>query len=222
MKDFWQRKVLLVLIAGLLSACGSAPPRFYYAMVAEKTRQASGQTLCSRPLVLAAVEAVAPYDSQKIVYRSEVYDVSFYNYRMWAAEPEQMLEELLTRKLRDSNFFPGVETYIHSSSDHLALYTRINALEEVDEEEGEKWNARLALSFVLKEPADDEVIWRYEFDRTERVLERTPRELVKTLSRIYFAETEKMAARLRQFIVGYDGCQEPEHGPTDAFDEEMR
>jgi uncharacterized lipoprotein YmbA len=221
MKSFFERVVMLLLIAALLPACGSAPPKFYYAIVAEGTRQTSGQPVCSRPLVLAEVEAVAPYDSQKIVYRSEIYDVNFYNYQLWAAEPEEMLEELLTRKLQASNFFPGVETYIHSSSDHLALYTRVNALEEVDQEEGEKWNAHLALSFVLKEPATDEVIWRYAFDRTERMLEENPRELVKTLSQIFFTETEKMAARLRQFVLGYPGCREKETGTSASFEEGM-
>lgn len=221
MRAPFKTTALLLLIAGLLPACGSAPPKFYYSIVSEKTRQASRQLLCSRPVVLAAVEAVAPYDSQKIVYRSEIYDVNFYHYRLWAAEPEQMLEELLTRKLQASNYFPGVETYIHSSSDHLALYTRINALEEVDEEEGDKWNARLALSFVLKEPTTDEVIWRYAFDRTERVMEKNPRELVRTLSHIFFAETEKMTARLRQFVLGYEGCMKSEPEPPAAFDEEM-
>ncbi len=216
----FEKIVIPVLIAGALQACGSAPPKYYYAMVVEKTRQASGQVLCRRPVVLAAVEAVAPYDSQKIVYRSEVYDVNFYHYRLWAAEPEQMLEELLTRKLQTSNYFPGVESYIHASSDHLALYARVNALEEVDEEEGDKWSARLALSFVLKEPATDEVIWRYGFDHTERVMEKNPRDLVRTMSRIFFTETEKMTAQLRRFLIGYQGCLEREPEPA-SFDEGM-
>lgn len=218
MKIPFAKAVTPILAAAALQACGSVPPKYYYTIVAKKTRQSSSQMLCRRPLVLAAVEAVAPYDSQKIVYRSEIFDVSFYHYRLWAATPEQMLEELLTRKLQASNYFPGVESYIHSSGDHLALFVRINALEEVDQEQGEKWNARLALSFVLKESTSDQVIWRHSFDRTERVMERNPRDLVRTISHIFFTETEKMTARLRQFLLGYQGCSEraPE---APSFDE---
>jgi uncharacterized lipoprotein YmbA len=208
----------LVLALTALPGCGSVPPRHYYTIVNEQTRHASGEPICGRPLVVATVEAVAPYDSSKIVYRTDRFKINFYHYRQWAADPEQMFEELLIHKMQGKNIFVGVERYIHSSLDHLALYTRINALEEVDD--GDKWNARLAMDFVLKEPQTDEVLWRYGFDRTERVLEKNPRELVKTLSGIYHSETEKMMARLQGFLSTYDGCFGSEQDQKSDYDEE--
>jgi uncharacterized lipoprotein YmbA len=206
-------RLLLILATAALAACGSVPPKHFYTLVNEKPRPPRDNPICTRPLVMAPVEAVSPYDSSKIVYRSDPYNVDFYHYRLWAAGPEDMLEELLSQRLANSNIFPGVERYIHSSSDHLALFARINAIEEIDR--GEEWTARMAMTFVLKDPRDDSVAWRHSFDRTEPVREKKPAQLVRTLSRIYHVEAEKMVSALEMFILGFEGCREEEEKPGD-------
>ncbi len=194
---------LCAVAAAAMLACGSAPPKHFYTMVASGGK-ARYQVLCVRPLVLGAVEAVAPYDSQKIVYRTERYKINYYHYRMWAAEPEDMLEEMLKQQLQHAGVFPGVEGYLHSSMDHLALHTRIHALEEVDSEDD--WTAHLSISYVLKDPNSDAVIWRHAFDQTQRLEHKNIRELSRVLSDIYNSETHKMIRSLASFISRYPGC----------------
>ncbi|MFO8072197.1 MAG: ABC-type transport auxiliary lipoprotein family protein [Polyangia bacterium] len=209
--------VAVSILAALLTcaACGGRMPTKRYYAIDDPPRPAAAAAnaspVCEVPLVVASVMAAAPYRNDKIVFRSDAYEIRHFNYRLWVTPPDEMMHSLLIRTLDASDLFPVVESYVHASSDHLALYARIDAIEEIDTEDG--WSARLAMSFHLKRSDADDLLWRYEFDATEPVAEESIPAVVAALSGIYRAKTEELTAELRRFLATYPGCRptpEPE------------
>jgi ABC-type uncharacterized transport system auxiliary subunit len=206
-----------ILAASLAcAACGGKVPTKRYYVIDDSSRAAAaaGNTapVCEVPLTVASVMAAAPYRNDKIVFRSDAYEIRHFNYRLWVTPPDEMLQSLLIRTLDASGLFPVVESYVHASSDHLALYARIDAIEEIDTEDG--WSARLAMSFHLKRSDSDDVPWRYYFDASAPVAEENVPAVVAVLSGIYRAKTEELTAELRRFLQTYPGCR-PTPEPTE-------
>ena len=200
--------VWIFLVITLIS-CGAAPPKRYYTL-ANDTKGPAAKTpipACTLPLVMASVMAASPYEDDKIVFRSNDFEIRYYNYRFWVDPPEKMIMGLLQRRMASSGLFQTVDYRINSASDHLALYVKLNAIEERDRDE--HWYARLAMSFVLKTSSKEEVIWKYAFDKEGRSKEQSALGIVATLSDIYNDEVDGTIESLSGFLPSYEGCQEP-------------
>ena len=199
--------VWMVIVATLVS-CGAAPPKRYYTL-ANDTKIPAAKTptpTCTLPLVIASVMAASPYEDDKIVFRSNDFEIRYYNYRFWVDPPEKMMSGLLQRRMESSGLFEAVEYRINSASEHLALYVKLNAIEERDRDE--QWYARLAMSFVLKTSDKEEVIWTHAFDKERRATEQSALGIVATLSDIYNHEVEDAIESLSGFLPSYEGCLE--------------
>lgn len=204
--------VLFILAFSLISlSCSSAPLKRYYTLANSEGRKMGGGAICNRSIAIASVEAPPPYDSDKIIFRSDKYEVKYYNYRFWAGTPYEIVRRLLLEKLMQKELFSAAENYVNSSIDHLAMYVTISAIEEVDGKGG--WDAHLAMSFLLKETRKDEVIWQYDFDKTRKTEKRNLASLVEALSQIYNSETDKMLVSLAHFIETYEQCHEKPPAP---------
>jgi ABC-type uncharacterized transport system auxiliary subunit len=164
-----------------------------------------GEKACSRTVVLASLETSAPYDEDKIIFRTDAYEIKYFNYRLWVSPPREMLDGLLVEKLDRARVFKAVESFSHSDADHLTLYGRLNVIEELEDEKG--WNARLAMSFRLKSARDENIIWKYRFDRTEKVGEEKIELFLRVMNKIYNEEIDKMIAALAHFIPSHIGCR---------------
>lgn len=193
-----------VMVAG----CGSAPVKRSYALRNDFGEQARapGGPVCARTVVLAVVEAAAPYRDEKIVFRTDAYEVKHFHYRLWVTEPAEMLRSLVARKIERARLFTAVESFVHSASDHLTLYSKLHAVEENEGDDG--WSARLAMGFVLKAERDERVVWEYEFDESVRVPEEEVPALIQTMNDLYNEQIDEALIALSHRLTTLDVCRE--------------
>ena len=109
--------------------------------------------------------------------------------------------------MADSDLFKAVEYRINSASEHLALYVKLNAIEEIDRDD--HWYARLAMSLVLKTSDKEEVVWKYAFDDEQEIAEQDTLGVVATLSDIYNDEIDNAIESVSDVVRSYPGCLEP-------------
>ena len=192
----------------VLLSCTQAPVKRFYTLsnipVSEGASQ-DGERACHKTVVLASLETSAPYDEDKIIFRTDAYEIKYFNYRLWVSPPRDMVDGLLVQKLDRARVFKAVESFSYSDPDHLTLYGRLNVIEEVEDEKG--WNARLAMSFRLKSARDEDIIWKYRFDKTERVGEDKIELFLSVMNKIYNEEIDKMIAALARFVPSHSGCR---------------
>ena len=205
----------LAVAATLAAACGGrVPTKRHYVLHNDLESFAAPATgpVCATPLVIASVRMAAPYRDDKIVFRTDAYEVRHFHYRRWVTPPGEMIQSLLARRIDAAGLFPAVESAVHASSDHLALYAVVDRLEERDGPDG--WNAALEMRFHLKRSGDDAVIWRHELAGTRPVQEESVPAVVAALSEIYNRGADEMLASLAARLRGEPACR-PE---TDALE----
>ena len=205
MKKSFTILIALVVLGAAFNGCYKAPIKRYYTLVNQTAPAGQASPLCAKPLALASVSAEPPYNSTRIVFRTDDYEIKFYNYRFWAAAPEDMMRRLLDEKLSAAGLFTEIQSYIHATDDHLGLFVKIVALEELDD--GKDWTGRLAMSFALKDPATEAVLWSHSFDARKKAQARTLVALMEALSQIYNAEFDKMRRSLAAYLANAPICR---------------
>lgn len=202
--------IVVLAISASVGSCATPPVKRFYTIINEQTKHPAnmGPKICARSLVIAQAESISPYKDEKIIFRTDSYEVKHFNYRLWVSSPEEMMHSLLMRKLEQAKIFTAIETFVNSSSEHLTLYPKLNAIEELDIDG--QWHARLGMQFVMKDDRDENIIWEHEFDKTQKVDDEEVPELIHTMSLIYNAEANKMIARMRKFLVNYAPCKKTE------------
>jgi ABC-type uncharacterized transport system auxiliary subunit len=205
------RTALAALALALLAAtCGAVPEKRYYAVVNDPgpPAEASGVPACARPIVIPAMEIAVPYDNDRIVFRSDGFEVKYHNYDLWVSRPQDMFQQLLSQKLERARVFSAVEPQIASSRDHLALLATIDAVELIAR--GEHLEARLAMTLRLRDTAAEATVWEHAFDSRRPVVADdrgdAVGETVRTLSAIYNAEADNAVQLLERFASTYPGC----------------
>jgi uncharacterized lipoprotein YmbA len=198
-----------MVVALLVSACAASEMKRYYTLSnAEGSgRDVQSLTKCDRSAVVGVVDIVAPYDGEKIVFRTDDLEVKYFNYRLWVEPPPDMIRKLMSEKLEHAGLFSAVETYLESTSDHLMFSIKLLAIEETVE--GTRHHARLALRLQLRDPQTEKIIWRAEFDKTKRVKGDSVLALIEKFNEIYNEEVDALIPMLGDAIAGYQSCQPP-------------
>jgi len=187
-----------------LAACRSVPAKSYYAFVndAEAVRAAgSGSApLVDRPVVVPMVEIAVPYDNDRIVYRTDEYEIKHFNYRLWVSHPQDMFQQLLAQRLERARLFRSVEPQLHSSREPYLLLARIDAVELLPD--GDRIEVRLAMSMRLRDPRTDLDVWEHSFDARQRVAgsDVEVEDAVRTLNVVYNAEIRTAFGLLAGFL----------------------
>jgi ABC-type uncharacterized transport system auxiliary subunit len=199
----------VMVVALLVSACAGSEMKRYYTLsnVGGPERDVPTSPKCERSVVVAAVDIVAPYDGEKIVFRTDDLEIKYFNYRLWVESPPDMIRKLISEKLERARLFGGVETYLESTSDHLMFAIKLLALEETVV--GTRHHARLAIRFHLRDPQTEKIIWRHEFDTTKRVKGDSALALIEKFNEIYNDEVDALIPMLGEAIDGYQSCENP-------------
>jgi len=202
--------LVFMFVLGLVEvSCGSqVPVKRFYTLSNSQNSVVGIRTLavCNKTLVVASIDAASGYSDDKIVFRVDEYEVRHFNYRIWVSPPEEMIKSLLARKIEKSRLFSSVESLVHAPIEYFALYGKIDAIEEIDGDNG--WNARIAMSFTLKDSKNDNVVWAYEFDEQKPVEHKDITSVVSTLSKVYNEEVQKMMDSMSSFLSSSELCQE--------------
>jgi len=198
---------LAVVVAG---GCGAVPEKHYYAIVNEPAAPVPNEAgpACARSVVVVPVEIAVPYDDDRIVFRTDKYEVKHFNYDYWVSRPQDMFQQLLAQRLERARIFEAVDPQLASARTHLTLLATIDAVELVAS--GELIEARLAMTLRLRDAGADRTIWEHAFDTRRPVASEGRKvdveETVRALNAIYGDEAENVVRSLAATLPAYAGC----------------
>lgn len=192
----------LTTLVLFLAGCRSMPTKSYYALVndAHGINAAATESMVDRAVMVPMVEIAVPYDSDRVVYRTDAHEIKHFNYRLWVSRPQDMLQQLLAQKLERARIFRSVEPRMHSSRDSYVLLARIDAIEILPD--GDLTDVRLAMTMRLRDSKTDLDVWEHGFDKRQRVPGRRAEveDAIDVLNTVYNTEIDRALALLAGFI----------------------
>jgi len=81
-------------------------------------------------LLVLEPETRALYNTTKMAYTIQPYQVSFFNYNQWSESPSQMFHPLIIKALQNTHHFKGIVMPPYFGSYDYALSTQILQLEQ--------------------------------------------------------------------------------------------
>lgn len=168
----FKKIILLLSILLLSSACGiftpvTLPKVYYY--VIDLPNQASHddtcQTTSDRSLQITRMQAITPFDSNKMVYSTSKYELAEYAYNKWSATPNNMLTATIEEYLAKSCLYKSVVSSDFMTTASLRLNTRLLELTHVVTDD-KSAKVDLAISVQLVDNASNTVIKSKTFVET--------------------------------------------------------
>jgi ABC-type uncharacterized transport system auxiliary subunit len=125
------------------------------------------------------------FNTTAMVYRTSPYKSETYNYSRWRVNPGYLVADYLIRDLRNARIFKAVLATDSPTKTRFALEGEVEDMEEVDQ--GEIWQASLALNITLLDTSEKEITRRVVFQKryqaAEPLTEKTPGGLAQAMSR---------------------------------------
>jgi ABC-type uncharacterized transport system auxiliary subunit len=108
-----KRLLVPIIIALLVTACGSVPPApedRYYRLAAVTDTVSGGGQIFSGTLAIGTIEAAAVYGERAVVYSeaAQPNKLKHYNYHFWADPPPRLIRDHLAIYLRNNQVAPIV------------------------------------------------------------------------------------------------------------------
>ena len=127
------------------------------------------------------------YRRHNIVYRKSLNEMFYYNTKFWASKPADMITDVVANHVIEAELFSDIILELTRRPDYI-LTGRVLALDEVDS--GEKWFARVAIIFELKDYKTDRTLVSYSFERRKEVKNKDVVYVVRAIGEILEEETE--------------------------------
>jgi len=125
------------------------------------------------------------FNTTAMVYRTGPYKSETYNYSRWRVTPGYLVADYLMRDLRNSRIFKAVLATDSPTKARFALEGGVEEMQEVDQ--GEIWQASLALNITLLDSSEKEitkrVVFQKKYQAAEPLTEKTPGGLAQAMSR---------------------------------------
>ena len=178
-------KTTALLIALLLwCGCGK-PPMLVQKYLLEYPAPVIKVTPLDESLQVRQFEVAQAFNTTAMVYRSSPYQAESYNYSRWRVNPGYLVADYLTRDLRDSRLFKAVMSADSPTKSRFALEGGVVEIQELDQ--GEVWQASLALNITLidtnQEAITKRVLFQKNYQAAEPLAEKTPAGLAQAMSR---------------------------------------
>lgn len=163
------RSTMLVLAAVALAGCslGRTLPHIRYYTLAIPAAPA---TRLDAPVHVGAITSDQPYATERVAYRSSPYQLDYYTYHRWAADPRELVRTVMRDYFERAGGTGGVPFEIQGN---------IRRLEEVDDPAG--W--RGALELDVRVTRGGAVLVERTFSETEPAESRRPEAIAAALSR---------------------------------------
>lgn len=146
-------------------------------------------------LLVFPVRSRPLYDTVRMAYTVQPYQVDFFSRHEWAETPAQMLEPLLVKTLRDTHFFGAVVVPPDTGPYQWGLRTEMSEL--IADFTAEPAVVRLSLRFQLIEAATGRVVATHETTVREPMQQRTPEACVVAAN----AATAQALPKVARFAV---------------------
>jgi ABC-type uncharacterized transport system auxiliary subunit len=191
---------LITIAAGAgLTGCGSVPETYYYMPTYQATALGNAHEPLNVVLGIEKFQADVVYSDDRIIYRESPYEVKYYNYRRWIAEPRHLVTEKAIAHLKHSGVFRDVVSFPSIVKMDYVLRGRLLAFEEWDAEK--VWHGKVALAVELYNVSRDEIVWRSSFEKMTPAEKHLPVSVVEAISKSLQTCLNEMSAALREQVV---------------------
>ena len=176
--------LILFLLMSIIS-CGKIPIRKYYVLKYEPDPIEKRVKDVVHPFTVRVkqfdIEKV--YESTKMVYSGNAYELQYYYYRLWAVKPAKMLTDILASHLAKSKITNSVIRRLdEGGTPDYELSGMVESIEEFDSDK--YWYAHIAFSVSLKRLSDNTVVYTRHFDKRKQVGKHSPEFVVRSLSEL--------------------------------------
>ncbi len=190
---------ILFFAAFLLQSCSflsSSPSKKHYYQIyynpIKKERQHFNYTVRIKTFDIDKV-----YRRYNLVYRKSPFELFYYQTHFWAARPENVITDAIASHIEKSKIFNDVILRLSKKPDFV-ITGKIVAIDEFDS--GDKWYARIALQYVLKDFKSGKVLVSYFFDDRSEVLLKKPVFVVRAMSNLLEKNTNIFLDKVENYL----------------------
>jgi ABC-type uncharacterized transport system auxiliary subunit len=187
-----------ILIALAAAGCSTArAPRFYFLSPSPVAAQPSTSPY---PVTILVGRLTAPrvLRDDRIIYGMTDVELGVDGYHRWADTPPEMLEQILTVRLRNSGEYKAVQRISSSARGDYILRGHLTSLNEMDTSAG--ITARFSLQLELFDPKSGTVVWTENFAQDLPVEKKTVSAVVQALQKSVTAGIDKLTSDLSQYF----------------------
>jgi ABC-type uncharacterized transport system auxiliary subunit len=156
---------LILLLASILSGCGTSRPIKYYSVPLPAAPTPSTNTY-SVSLLVASIGGPDMYKDTPIAYRTGANEIGVYHYSRWEEPPVEILKSKLILLLRSSGHYQSVSGLGSTPEGQYVIRGRLYDFEEVD---GEGIAGLVSMEFELCERKSGKIVWTHFYSQKERV-----------------------------------------------------
>lgn len=181
-------------------SCGGVPATHYYLLQPQDLAPAAAAPAGEGLVVgVNAFDVDPPYDQDRIVYRLDgaSHEVASYAYHRWAAPVSRMLPEFVAASLRGTPGIATIEPRQPGAAYTALLDGRVQSLEEIDTNEGQRVRVRLKLSLRDR---GGELLWSEAISAEGLTRGRTVHDVVAEMSAALHDALSEAGDGLRQAI----------------------
>lgn len=177
--------IFIALAALALLTCSRPPVREFYMLsyVPPPLTNRTMQNPYAAVIRLREFSIEEAYNRQQIVFRTNPFQLHYYNFKSWAVRPARMVTDLFFRHLNSVNLVSGVvRRFDEGRRPDFEIAGFIEAIQEFDSEDA--LYAHLALRVSMTRLSDGETVYNRHFDLRKKVFRKETVAVVLELSQI--------------------------------------
>lgn len=167
------KKLLLAIGVLSLAACSLGPVKqrpttsymIYDASNSESVPMCNNTFHSQKILFISPMRTNVPYDSTKMFYSSSTYELNTYSYSQWAALPNDLLTQSMTRNILMSCSFKNIATSLAIADANYRLVSMIVSMRQDIDESSNTATVHLVIASELIDLETNKVISSNVFNR---------------------------------------------------------
>ncbi len=189
------------LIAMGVCSCGSPKPIHFFQLNPPALAPTSTAEPYPTTILIGVINTSALYAQDRIVYGTESEGMGLYLYERWAEPPNQMIQELLLRELREGKRFTGVYSGRSGVRGDYVLRGRLYDFKEVSGSSSVV--ARVSLDLELRNVKTASTVWSYSYRQDEPVTGDTAAAVVAALDKNIARGAREASAGIAQYFADH-------------------
>ncbi len=195
-----RKRVLLIVWCVCLiwmNGCVDIPLTHYYTFPPDIENPAERTSpKYSYVIGIETYEASAPYQQDRIVFRTSAYEVNFYEYHRWLRPPAELVSEQVQKLFMASGLFERVHAYAFEAYADYIIRGKILMFDQWHNEDNTS-TVRVGILYQLIAPEEERIIW---MDNVETTATVPSLELVETVKGFESA----LQKNIRQALGAFD------------------
>ncbi len=152
-----------------LSGCVNIPLTHYYTFHPDlETTTERKSPKYPYVIGIETYEASAPYQQDRIVYRTSSYEVNFYEYRRWLHLPTDLVTGQVQRLFTSSGLFERVHAYAFEAYADYIIRGKILMFDQWYSDDTTS-SVRVGILYQLIAPEEERIIWMDSVETTAAV-----------------------------------------------------